>query len=684
MIKLKSSPARPTPAGWLVGLDGLRAFAVVAVMIFHFAPDALPGGFLGVDLFFAISGYLITRLLLGRILSTGHLGLVAFYRRRWRRLMPAVAALLVVVTLAALIVWRDELPTLRAGVLASAGFVTNWWLVYDHQSYFVAVGRPPMIQHLWSLAIEEQFYLFWPVVVGALVGIRLGRRRRAAIGLTRAALARVAGVAVVLGAGSAVWMGTIATRDDVPYGTDSSRVYFGTDTHATGLLFGAALGALSLWRAVPPRTGARPRRELPAPVTALLVRLRSYVADAVAVGAFVLLVWQAHHVTEFDPALYRGGFAVIGVLGAVLVATVASGYGRLGRWLDVAPLRWIGQRSYGMYLWHWPVAVVTRPGVDITGPHWLLVGNQFVITLVLAEASYRFVEQPFRTGAVSRWLDGRIDRPTVRRPPPRRPASPVRRIAAWSLGAACIAAAVTVAQAPQHPANAESAPASAPTGVAHRTAIDTFGTAAPTSTAGTATAKPRPSPPGARTGAPRPTGVSTKPTPKPTAKPKPKIAPVPLVLQPVSAFGDSVMLGAAPALQAALPRIQISAVEGRQARSVFADITARRAAGTLSSVVVIHTGDNGIVSPDDLTQALQALSDRRLVVLLTARVPREWQGPNNATIKKIGARFKNVRILDWYGASNGQPSWFWNDGLHLDPTGATAYATLVRKVIAAG
>jgi peptidoglycan/LPS O-acetylase OafA/YrhL len=663
-------------------------------MAFHFAPDLLPGGFLGVDLFFAISGYLITRLLLLEIHRSGHLDVIGFYRRRWRRLVPAVVALLVVIAFAAMLIWRDEIVTLRAGVLAAAGFVANWWLIYDHQSYFVAVGRPPMVQHLWSLAIEEQFYLLWPLLLSLGVAPRVLRRSSPGqVFIRRSTLVRVAAFGFAAGTASAVWMAVLAIRSDVPYGADSSRVYFGTDTHASGLLFGGALGALSLWN----QLGAadRVRGRGPNWITRPVGLARRCLRSALAFGALALLLWESHHITEFDPSLYRGGFAVISLLAAILVAAVAGRPSLLARMLDLAPLRWIGQRSYAMYLWHWPVVVVTRPGLDITGPRWLLIANQVAITTVLAAVSYRFVEQPFRSGAVARWWAG-ANRPqrAARAPSTGGPVAAAstrdriaapsagRRIAAWGLSAALLVSAVSVAQSNQHPARAESTRDQRliPT----QTAIDTIGSRGPDTTGPVLASAPDPTPT-----EPTPTPTAT-PTPTPTVPAPPATvapAPAPAVStagMAVSGFGDSVMLGAAPALTAVLPLIQISAVEGRQARAVFTDLAARRVAGSVAANVIIHTGDNGVISPDDLRRTLASLNDRRMVVLLTPRVPREWQAPNIDTIKKIAAEFPNARVLDWFAASDSHPGWFYADGLHLRPEGAAAYAELIRAQLAAG
>src|SRR5882757_825306 len=306
----RTATTQGRPSQWLAGLDGLRALAVTAVVVFHFAPTVLPGGFLGVDLFFVISGYLITRMLLAEIDATGRLSIRDFYARRIRRLLPAVVTLLVVTATASALIWRDELPTTRGGVLSSLGYVTNWWLIGDHQSYFVASGRPPMAQHLWSLAIEEQFYLIWPVALVLIVGGYLTWRRHdasAAMLLPSGRLYRVAGVATGLAFASTLAMAILAIRSDVPYGADSGRVYFGTDTHAMGLLLGAAVGALAT------------RGTLPFAVRRPLLR-GAFLTDAAALVALIVLVRIVTSVDEFTPWLYRGGFLAVSALGVVVVA----------------------------------------------------------------------------------------------------------------------------------------------------------------------------------------------------------------------------------------------------------------------------------------------------------------------------------------------------------------------------
>ncbi len=249
----------------LPGLDGLRAVAVAAVVIFHLDVSLAPGGFIGVDIFFVISGFLITRMLTYELVQTGRIRFAAFYVRRVRRLFPAAAVLVTVVVLACGLVWRDELATLPASALSSLAYVTNWWLIADHQSYFASVGRPPMLQHLWSLAIEEQFYLVWPPLL--LAATWVGRRRSG-----QRPILPIVALALSLAAASTLVMTLIARAEDVPYGASTSRVYFGTDTHSMGLFLGAAAGAWTVWwqrraagppgdgRAESPRQRAAPAR----------------------------------------------------------------------------------------------------------------------------------------------------------------------------------------------------------------------------------------------------------------------------------------------------------------------------------------------------------------------------------------------------------------------------------------
>ena len=352
------------------GLDGLRALAVAGVFLYHARPHAdgspyLPGGFLGVDLFFVLSGYLITSLLLVEWEAGNRINLRRFWMRRARRLLPALVVVVLAALILAAIFARADLGRTRGDAVSSLLYYTNWHLIIANHSYFTLMGRPSLLQHLWSLAVEEQFYVIWPLLlVPGLV--LLGRRR-----LPMLVIAGIAGSAILM------WLLYNPTRDP-------SRVYYGTDTRAFLLLMGILLALV--WPAV-----ERLRRGLP---------LLELFGIAALVGTVLLFL----RMRDFDPTLYRGGDLAASFCFAVLIAAVAHPRTGIGQALGVAPLRWVGERSYGIYLWHWPVIALMRPGVDIswTGPGIVVV--QAAIVLAAAALSYRFVEQPIRTRSLQRRL----------------------------------------------------------------------------------------------------------------------------------------------------------------------------------------------------------------------------------------------------------------------------------------
>jgi len=622
------------------------------VVAFHLDAAFLPGGFLGVDLFFVISGFLITRLLLLELVGSGSIDLKRFYKDRFRRLAPSVAIVVAAVLIGSELFWRDELATVKTGVLSSLGYVTNWWLIFDHQSYFVSTGRPPMLQHLWSLAIEEQYYLLWPCLI--LLVTVVGRAART----PERRMASVIWLALLLAVASAVAMAVIAVRTNVPYVSDSSRVYYGTDTHSVGLFLGSAAGA---WNVL---MSGRVRSR----------RAFLWASDLLAAGGLTLLAWEFAHLNEYRPSLYRGGFLFLDAIAVLVICAVARRGSAVGWLLDRPLLRWIGQRSYAIYLWHWPIIVVTRPGVDIHASLLTVTLLRVALTLALAELSYRFVENPLRG---RRWA---LE--------PKRIAHGMR-LRAPVFGAMLVVAVVYVAASPQatnaapltgQRASGLDRPGASTGAAAAATAGLIAKHAAPSSSSPPSAAAPSSDTSVATTSAPVASSTTAAaPAPSPAA-PSPA-APSPAAPVSISAFGDSVLLGAQPALAALDPATTVDAVEGRQAYLVLDDIVARRQADQLGSVVVIHTGNNGVINPDQLSSTLQSLAGRKVVVL-TDKVPRDWQGPNNATIESVCARFANVKVIDWLGISSAHPEWFYSDGLHLRPAGASAYAQLI--VTAAG
>jgi peptidoglycan/LPS O-acetylase OafA/YrhL len=368
---------RSAKPAYVAGLDGLRAVAVVAVMIYHFAPSALPAGFLGVDVFFVVSGFLISRLVVAEITGTSTLRLGHFWARRARRLLPALATMTVVVLVLVAIYSSDaERHDIRGQALGTLFYCANWVMIYAKGSYFTSVGRPSPFLHMWTLAVEEQFYVVFPLVCFA------ARRWTARYPVRASAIALLGAIA------STAWMAVLVS----PTG-DPSRAYLGSDSHAMGLLVGVALGILA---------GAG------RPWEAMTARLRSNARGARVAGAIGLSSLLAILVTmgvvdgnTYD--LYRGGFLVFALLcGAVVAVVVMLPATRVAQMLRAPWLVAVGLRSYSLYLWHWPVRVFISPSSGIEGAALFVVRS--VLSIALAEMSYRLVERPFRFGVVAkRW-----------------------------------------------------------------------------------------------------------------------------------------------------------------------------------------------------------------------------------------------------------------------------------------
>ncbi|MDQ1448512.1 MAG: hypothetical protein QOC79_1483, partial [Actinomycetota bacterium] len=357
------------------GLDGLRAIAVAAVVVFHFAPTVLPAGFLGVDVFFVVSGFLISRLVTSEIERSGAVSLGTFWARRARRLLPALVTVTVVVLCAAAISFsKSEIHELRAQALGTLFYCANWVIIFAKGNYFSTLGRPSPFLHMWTLAVEEQFYLVLPLALFAARRVVVRHPFRTAT------------IALVGAIASTVWMGVLVS----PTG-DPTRAYLGSDSHAMSLLVGVALGVLA---------GAG------RPWTSITGWMRSNAAAAraaplLAAGSLVAIVVTMRVTRDRTIALYRGGFLVFALLCAVLIAVVVTmPAAPLARLLRTPALVAIGLRSYSLYLWHWPVRVFVTPRPGLDGVALFVV--RLVISIVLAELSFRFVEQPFRVGAVAR------------------------------------------------------------------------------------------------------------------------------------------------------------------------------------------------------------------------------------------------------------------------------------------
>jgi peptidoglycan/LPS O-acetylase OafA/YrhL len=367
-----------TPRGirYIPAIDGLRAVAVIAVMLYHLGFTWIPGGFLGVDLFFVISGYVITRLLLDSIQRSGGLDLRAFYKARIRRLFPPLV-FMIFVTIIYISIWAPE--TMRRFVSDSPFALfggMNWWLVFRHTDYFDTISRPPLLQHTWSLGVEAQFYLIWPLIL-LLVLRQFGK-------------AKIPGAALFIAAISGIALLLVSFEVDAANASQVSHVYFGTDTHSIGLFLGAAL-AVS-W--VPQNLQEQVNR-----------RAQDFI-DGIGVIGFVGLLGTFLLVNENDPTLYKLAFPLAGLFGCAILTSIVHPASRFAPILSNKVAVWIGERSYAIYLWHWVVFQVTRPAVDLEGSPWALYALRILVVFALADISLRLVELPVRSGLVEYWFKG--------------------------------------------------------------------------------------------------------------------------------------------------------------------------------------------------------------------------------------------------------------------------------------
>jgi peptidoglycan/LPS O-acetylase OafA/YrhL len=664
----KARGGQTNKGAWLPyspGLDGLRAFAVIAVLLYHAGLSWIPGGFLGVEVFFVISGYLITALLLAEWHQRGRIDLKGFWLRRARRLLPALYLMLLVTLTFAVVFLPGEVAKLRSDAIAAFGYVTNWYLVFGHESYFESVGRPSLLKHLWSLAVEEQFYLLWPPMLAAALSLGALRWRR-----RRALLLALAGAAA-----SALLM-AILYRPDL----DPSRIYFGTDTRATGLLLGAALAfvwapgrspetaetdhssATKLRRLYRVRRRGRLRRRWGWAVPVLL--------DTAGLAALGGLIWFCLWLGEYQPFLYQGGFACVALTTVVVITAVVDPRTLLGATLlGWAPLRWIGLRSYGIYLWHWPVFMVTRPQLDLPIEGWPLLGLRLAATIVLAHLSYHYVETPIRRGALERaWKALREARGFQRWELGLRWAGTIAPIVVF-----CAVLGVTVAhaKAPEPPSYLSSMKPihSNVSDGAHESSTATK--SAPTDERISSNA--------AMIAAQKRTiSVDAQNAQAKTRERAATSAPA----GPVTAIGDSVLLGSVVELQRRIDNLTIvDAQVGLQVSTAIDILRARRAAGQLGNTVIVHLGTNGTFTTEQFDEMMDVLAGVDRVVFVNTKVPRTWEQPNNQVIAEGTQRYPNTVLVDWYSATVNRPELFAPDGIHPEPAGRRLYAEMIAAAV---
>ncbi|AQY50999.1 peptidoglycan O-acetyltransferase [Listeria weihenstephanensis] len=597
---------------YVPSIDGLRALAVIAVIAYHLSFGWASGGFLGVDVFFVLSGYLITNILLSEWEKNERIDLKKFWLGRFRRLIPAVYLMIVVVVVFAVIFNRPLLATLRGDATASFLYLSNWWFIFHNVSYFDSFGMASPLKNLWSLAIEEQFYIIWPLFIfGALKFIKKPKN--------------ILRIILIAALASAVLMAILYSPD-----ADPSRVYYGTDTRAFGLLLGGALAFVWPFTRLSPNI---PKQG----------KIAVNVAGTASVLIFIICVAT---VNEYDSFLYRGGMFLIAINSIVMIATIAHPASYLSKIFSFKPLRWIGMRSYGIYLWHYPIITLTTPITDVGTPNLLRATLQVAATLLIAEVSYRFIETPIRKNGFIAYIKSfRLTELLHWRGYPIGKwafiGSLVLILGFFTLGMSNLISVKTNAEGTQ------------------KTHVKTV--AKPVTTT-----KKDPPP------------AATTTTPKKNAAQIPIVTPDQIKYTQTVAIGDSLMIDIQPKLENAVPNIAIDGLVGRQMADALNTATQYKKYNSKGSAVILELGTNGPFSLKKMESLVQ-MFDKATIYLVNTRVPRAWESEVNTAIEKIDAEYDNVIQVDWYSLAIDHPEYFGNDGVHLTKKGVTAYVQLLTS-----
>ncbi|MEW9070895.1 acyltransferase family protein [Lactiplantibacillus plantarum] len=635
---------RMNPRRYITGFDGIRTLAVLGVIIYHLMPASLQGGYLGVPIFFVVSGYLITDILLQDILSRGHVRIWRFLGHRMRRLYPAFVTMLLGTTAYITLFQRSLLTNIRATVLTNLVYVYNWFEINHGQSYFDRFNGESPFTHLWSLSIEGQYYLFWPLVIGILLVIFKKRSRVFWFMMIAAGISAI----------------TMAMLYDP---ANTNRVYYGTDTRMFAILLGSGLAFI--W----------PSRELSADIA----NVNRVTLDILGGASLIAIIWMFFQMSGQSDFTYRGGMLLFTVLSTVLVATVAHPASHLNRVLTNPVFKYVGQRSYGIYLYQFPVMIFYETKVKNIGDHLLLNSLiEVALILIVTELSYRFIENPMRHYDYSRLL---VDFKDFLRKPK------FNRVTTAIVALTTVLFVITAVGFVQQPSKAEANKKTElqKTIAANSKAADKKNAAAlkrqKAAQAAAASSKKVATEKMQTKQAEAKLNSKQKQVEKEyDLKPQVVLA---MANTDLTAIGDSVLLDVSSDLQDVIPGTVVQGRVGRQVTEVPGIINSLKSQGQLAHNVLLNIGTNGTITDDQAEQVVKLIGKDRQIFWVTAHVPTQsWQNQVNAQIAKTAKKHANVHVIDWHGRAQNQSGWFADDNVHPNTTGNRQLTNLIANRIA--
>ncbi|MCZ2492460.1 acyltransferase family protein [Dellaglioa carnosa] len=621
-------------ARYITGFDGVRTLAVIGVILYHLVPSSLQGGYLGVPIFFVVSGYLITDLLNQEWQQNNKIDILGFYVRRVRRLYPALLAMLVTTIAYITLFQRDLLTNIKEIFASNLLYVYNWFQVLHKESYFDHFGTPSPFTHLWSLSIEGQYYLFWPIIVALLV-VFLKQKQR------------IFNLIFILAFISALLMAFLYKT-----GSDPSRVYYGTDTRMFSILLGSALSFI--W-----------------PSSALKKEISNkgrIVLDALGVSSLLAIILVFFTMSDQSSLVYRGGMFFFSVLVMIFVATVAHPGADMNKLMTNPLFTWIGKRSYGIYLYQFPIMVFYESKIQSIGSHpWRNALIEIAMILIVSDLSYRFLERPLQRfdykqtfkAIKSAFMGGTKNS---------------RQKITVIMGLLVIGVAafgmVVVPQATATGSNDLQANISKNAKLAEKKNATALKKTSSSESKKTDSSK--------KTSSAKKESKAPAEKQSPTSLTKAEVQKASNVY--ATAIGDSVLADGADLLQDALPHMYVDAKVGRQVYNAADDIKALDAQGKLQDNVLVGLGTNSPFTTDQFDEVMDAIGSKRQVYWINVHVPtRRWEGPVNSMLESQKKKYSNLHIIDWHSYSKNNTDWFYDDNVHPDPDGSKYYATYIAR-----